>query len=123
MTIAITGATGQLGRLVIRKIRARRPTAELIALVRSAAKAADLGIATRLADYDRPGTLDAALQGVDTLMLISSRISIVRSRPRRKPDRRCKCPGRHRQRRQPPSTAEDGLRGGRLCCRRGLPML
>ncbi len=72
MTIAITGATGQLGRLVIQQLKARTDAANLIALARSAAKAADLGIAVREADYSTPDTLAAALQGVDTLLLISS---------------------------------------------------
>lgn len=72
MTIAITGATGQLGRLVIGKLKTRTAPSNLVALVRSASKAADLGIAAREADYTRPETLAAALQGVGTLMFISS---------------------------------------------------
>lgn len=72
MTIAITGATGQLGRLVVAHLRAQAPSEPLVALVRSPAKAADLGIPAREADYARPETLDAALTGVDTLLLISS---------------------------------------------------
>lgn len=71
MTIAITGATGQLGRLVIDKLRAKGRAADLVALARSPEKAADLGVAVREADYDRPETLGPALAGVDTLLLIS----------------------------------------------------
>jgi len=70
-TIAITGATGQLGRLVVEKLKAKTAAANLIALVRTPAKAADLGIAARAADYNKPETLEAALKGVDTLLLIS----------------------------------------------------
>jgi NAD(P)H dehydrogenase (quinone) len=72
MTIAITGATGQLGHLVIDKLKAKVPASEIIALVRTPAKAADLGVAAREADYTRPKTLDQALAGVDTLLLVSS---------------------------------------------------
>jgi NAD(P)H dehydrogenase (quinone) len=72
MTIAITGATGHLGRLVVPSLKARAPHADLIALVRSASRAADLGVTVREADYSRPETLAAALTGVDTLLLISS---------------------------------------------------
>ncbi|WP_295042897.1 SDR family oxidoreductase [uncultured Paracoccus sp.] len=70
MTIAITGATGQLGRLIIAGLSQQGRT-DLIGLVRDPAKAADLGIPTRVADYDRPETLASALSGVDTLMLVS----------------------------------------------------
>ena len=72
MTIAITGATGQLGRLVVEKLKTRTTPSNLVALVRSPAKAADLGIAARAADYARPETLASALVQVDTLLLISS---------------------------------------------------
>src|SRR3954469_4235123 len=71
MIIAGTGATGQPGRLVVDKLKAKVPAADVVALVRSPAKAADLGVAAREADYDRPETLDRALAGVDTLLLIS----------------------------------------------------
>ncbi|AMM51757.1 NmrA family transcriptional regulator [Rufibacter sp. DG15C] len=69
--IAITGATGHLGRLVIQKLKEKGTTDTLIGLVRSPEKAADLGIETRLADYEKPDTLNSALQGIDTLLLIS----------------------------------------------------
>lgn len=72
MTIGITGATGQLGRLVVEKLKGRVPAGDIRAIVRSAAKAADLGVPTREADYTKPDTLVAALSGVDTLLLISS---------------------------------------------------
>jgi NAD(P)H dehydrogenase (quinone) len=72
MTIAVTGATGQLGRIVVEKLKQKVPAAEIVALVRSPEKATDLGVAARASDYDRPETLVAALSGVDTLLLISS---------------------------------------------------
>lgn len=71
MNIAITGATGQLGRLVIAGLRAKLPAERLVALARTPAKAADLGVPVRAADYDRPDTLGPALAGIDTLMMIS----------------------------------------------------
>lgn len=72
MTIAVTGATGHLGRLVIDALRQRAPDTPLVALARQPEKVAIPGISARLADYNRPETLAAALQGVYTLMLISS---------------------------------------------------
>ncbi len=71
--IAVTGATGQLGRLVIEKLKARVSDGQsVVALVRDPAKAADLGVPARAADYDKPETLAVALAGVDVLLLISS---------------------------------------------------
>lgn len=72
MTIAITGATGQLGRLVIAKLRERAPDTPVVALARSPEKAADLGAELRPFDYDKAETLAPALAGVDTLLLISA---------------------------------------------------
>ncbi|MDP3924962.1 MAG: SDR family oxidoreductase [Hydrogenophaga sp.] len=73
--IAITGATGQLGRLVIQNLLNTVPASQIVAAVRSPEKAADLaalGVQVRQADYTQPPTLDAAFQGVDKLLLISS---------------------------------------------------
>jgi NAD(P)H dehydrogenase (quinone) len=72
MTVAVTGATGQLGRIVISKLRAKVPTQSIVALARSPHKAADLGVEVRPGDYGRPDELAASLAGVHTLLLISS---------------------------------------------------
>jgi len=69
MTIAVTGATGQLGRLANAALKARGAT-EVIALARDPAKGADLGVPVRAFDYNAPDP--AALAGVDVLVLISS---------------------------------------------------
>lgn len=71
MTIAVTGATGQLGQLVIAALKQKVPANTLVALVRSPEKAQSLGVTARAADYQQPASLEAALQGVDTLLLIS----------------------------------------------------
>ncbi len=71
MTIAVTGATGQLGRIVIEKLKGQTED-QIIALVRSPEKAADLGVESRHADYEDAASLKAALKNVDTLLLISS---------------------------------------------------
>lgn len=70
MTIAITGATGQLGRLAITALKARGITP--VALARDPAKADDLGVPARAFDYTRPETLAPALAGASVLVLISS---------------------------------------------------
>ena len=75
MTIAVTGATGHLGRLVVDALIERGTTpGDIVATVRDTAKAAGLiarGVQVREADYDRPETLAAAFAGVDRLLLIS----------------------------------------------------
>lgn len=73
----ITGATGQLGRLVIESLLKRMPAERIGVAVRDSATAAPFafasrGVQIRVADYDQPETLDAALAGVDRVLLVSS---------------------------------------------------
>ena len=73
--IVITGATGQLGRLVIQSLLKTVPANEIVAAVRSPEKAADLaalGVQVRRADYTQADTLAAAFTGAEKLLLISS---------------------------------------------------
>jgi NAD(P)H dehydrogenase (quinone) len=72
MSIAVTGATGQLGRIVIENLKQRTSTSSILALVRKPEQAEALGVAARAFDYSKTETLDAALSGVETLLLISS---------------------------------------------------
>src|ERR1039458_641685 len=73
---AVTGASGHLGRLAVAELQARGvPGSDVVAVVRSRDKAAALaarGVLVREADYSRPGTLVAALAGVERLLLVSS---------------------------------------------------
>lgn len=70
-TIAVSGATGQLGQLIIQRLKNHLPASHIVALARNPAKAQALGVQTRLADYNREETLVPALQDIDTLMLVS----------------------------------------------------
>jgi NAD(P)H dehydrogenase (quinone) len=75
MKIGVTGASGQLGHLVVQELLKRCEAADIVALVRDPAKAADLaalGVEVRPADYDDRASLDAAVAGLDKLLLISS---------------------------------------------------
>lgn len=72
MKIGITGATGQLGKLVVTELKGNVAPENIVALVRIPEKAEELGVEAREADYTKPETLTAALQGIDTLLLISS---------------------------------------------------
>ncbi|MBX2895030.1 MAG: SDR family oxidoreductase [Cyclobacteriaceae bacterium] len=71
MKTAVTGANGQLGRLIIQKLKEKTSTQSLVALVRTPEKAKNLGVEVRAFDYDQPETLAASLNGVDVLLLIS----------------------------------------------------
>lgn len=71
MKIAITGAAGQLGRLVVDELKRQMEDFGIVAIVRSAPKAQDLGVEIRVADYDEPDTMEKALIGIDRLLLIS----------------------------------------------------
>ena len=73
--IVITGATGQLGRLVIANLLKHVPANQIIAAARTPSKAADLaalGVEVREADYGKPATLAKALAGATSLLLISA---------------------------------------------------
>ncbi len=70
--IGITGATGQLGRLVVEQLKQKVAAKQIVALVRTPAKATALGVEAREGDYGNPAQLKKALAGVETLLLISS---------------------------------------------------
>lgn len=73
--IAVTGATGKLGRLVIEGLLKQIPAGEIIAVVRNPDKAADLaalGVPVRKGDYSDPESLTNAFAGADKVLLISS---------------------------------------------------
>ncbi len=73
--IVITGATGQLGRQVITALLKKIPANQIVATVRNVEKAQDLaalGVNVRFADYNQPDSWDAALQGAEKVLLISS---------------------------------------------------
>lgn len=75
MTIAVTGASGQLGRLVAEGLLQRVAPSDVVLLTRDPARLADLaerGADVRAADFGDPSTLAAAFAGVDRLLLIST---------------------------------------------------
>lgn len=74
-TIAVTGATGHLGGLIVDQLlEAGVSAAEIVPLVRSQKKArpfADKGTDVRIGSFDDPIQLAATLHGVDKIVLIS----------------------------------------------------
>jgi NAD(P)H dehydrogenase (quinone) len=75
MTVAVTGASGQLGRLVVDDLLSRVEPAEIVLTSRkpeSLAAYAERGVTVRSADFDDPASLGEAFAGVDRLLLIST---------------------------------------------------
>lgn len=74
--IAITGACGKLGKLVLEELLNENIAAnKIVALSRSTQKLDNFkkkGITVRYGNYDEPESLDLALKGVSKLLLISS---------------------------------------------------
>lgn len=73
--IVVTGATGQLGRLVVKSLLKSTPASQVVAAVRTPSKAADLaalGVQIREADYGKPDTLTSAFAGATNVLLVSS---------------------------------------------------
>ena len=78
MSIAVTGASGQLGRLTVEALLARGvPTAGIVATSRDVTRIkdfADRGVVVRRADFAEPDSLAAAFEGADKLLLISTTV-------------------------------------------------
>lgn len=75
MKIAITGATGQFGSLVIESLLKTVPVGDLVVSVRNPDKASDLkarGVEVRHGDFDKPETLEVAFADVDRLLIVSA---------------------------------------------------
>lgn len=74
MTVLVTGATGQLGRLVVEALLHRASADAIAVSVRNPDKAADLaarGVDVRQGDFDTPDALATTFAGVDALLIIS----------------------------------------------------
>jgi NAD(P)H dehydrogenase (quinone) len=72
--IVVTGATGQLGQLVVEGLVNEVPVEQIAVVVRDPAKAArfgELGVEVRVADYSDPATLADAFKEGEKVLLIS----------------------------------------------------
>lgn len=72
MKIGITGATGQLGSIVIEQLKKKTSSENIVALVRNVEKATSFGVNVREFDYNNIDSLNNALTDIDILVLISS---------------------------------------------------
>lgn len=71
MTIAITAASGHLGSAIVKALLKDHAPSELIALARTPKHAEHLGVEVREGDYNNVEQLERALDGVDTVLLVS----------------------------------------------------
>ena len=73
-TIAVTGASGQLGRRVVELLIEADP-GRIVAITRTPAKLEEFaarGVEIREGDFDKPDELAAAFAGVDRLLIVST---------------------------------------------------
>ncbi len=78
--LIVTGATGRLGRLVLRRLLDRAPAARIGVSTRDPAAAADLaalGVRVRRGDFADPASLRHAFEGAERLLLISTSVSVT----------------------------------------------
>lgn len=74
-TILVTGANGKVGSAAVRALREKRlPVRALVRDVAKAAATAEMGAEIAVGDLGEPSTLDAALAGVTTVILVSPAI-------------------------------------------------
>ncbi|MFF9272104.1 SDR family oxidoreductase [Streptomyces rochei] len=74
MSIVVTGATGHLGRHVVRQLLEKVPADRVTAVVRDRDRAADLaalGVRIAVADYNAPESFDGVFAPGDRVLLIS----------------------------------------------------
>lgn len=72
-TVFVTGASGQLGRAVLEELVKSGTKDRIVVGSRTPEKVeAPEGVEVRRIDFDDPSTLDAAFQGVDRLLIIST---------------------------------------------------
>jgi NAD(P)H dehydrogenase (quinone) len=76
MTFLVTGAAGNLGALAVESLLDRGVApGDIVATARDTDRLSALaarGVVTRRLDYDDPASVEAALEGVDRLLLVSS---------------------------------------------------
>ena len=71
MKIAITAASGQLGRSIIKETAFKVGKENVIGIARTPAKVKDIGIEIRKGDYNNQSDFETALQDIDVLLLVS----------------------------------------------------
>jgi NAD(P)H dehydrogenase (quinone) len=71
MKVAVTAASGALGRAIIQKLKNKIPQEKIIGIARTVEKAADLGVEIRKGDYDNKEDFKNAFHDIDTVLIVS----------------------------------------------------
>ena len=71
MKIGVSGASGHLGRAVVSELLQRRGNHEIVAITRTP-DAVSGAAQRRFGDYNRPESLEAAYEGLDRLLIITT---------------------------------------------------
>lgn len=82
--IVVTGATGQLGHMIVKQLLKRLPASQIGASVRDPAKAQDLkslGVRIRAGNFDDLKSLSHSFEGADQILLVSSNASATGGDP------------------------------------------
>jgi NAD(P)H dehydrogenase (quinone) len=87
--IVVTGATGQLGHAIVKKLATILPASEIAASCRDPLKAADvaaLGVRVRHGDFAAPESLVNAFEGATQVLIVSSNAGATGGDPRAQHD-------------------------------------
>ncbi|PHI18511.1 NAD(P)-dependent oxidoreductase [Lewinellaceae bacterium SD302] len=71
MKVAVTSASGKLGTAIIKELVKNLGAEKIVGIARTPSNAQQLGVEVRKGDYNERGQFDAALRGVDTVLLVS----------------------------------------------------
>lgn len=71
LKVALTAASGQLGRVIVKQLVAEIGAENVVGTARNPSKAEHLGISIKKGDYNCKADFDAALKGVDVVLIVS----------------------------------------------------
>lgn len=71
MKVAVTAASGNLGKAIIKSLLKQIPNSQVVGIARTVEKAKDLGIEIRKGDYTNKADFVEALKGIDTVLIVS----------------------------------------------------
>lgn len=71
MKVAVTAASGNLGKAIVNQLLKKLPTNQVIGIARTVEKAKDFGIEIKQGDYNNKEQFVEALNGIDIVLIVS----------------------------------------------------